>query len=174
MAVVWICAQATRDGGSGLPASYFTIRFRESEEQDSLVSQRAWSLPQRRGPEWPSWFLDRARTLNFGRDTLDPAFMKSEGFERNHTRRCLKYKVLGVARLTHRGMLTWEEGAQWDKEGCLWRDLYHDPLDAVLAKVVDVAVLADPVSIDRRHGVEGVQRMRTRPHDTYRANFVRS
>ena len=99
---------------------------------------------------WPEWLHEQAQ----GSDVdLTPVPREV------HKAGAAGYRIIGLARLSSRGVIL-HRGALTnpDREGRLLLDVYRDPLDSLLLKVVDSVALLEPINVEFRQR-QGRQRL---------------
>ena len=76
------------------------------------------------------------------------AQLEREGVDLNPRNGASTVRLLGLARLTHRGA-TLDQGAltMWPREGQVLRNEWDNPADGVLLKVSEVAELQEPIIV---------------------------
>ena len=112
---------------------------------DAINKVRADLVPcasrRQKGGCWPDWLHEQAQEA--GHDL--------SAVVNGHRSGDVRYYIVGLARLTSRG-LTLHRGplTSPDREGRLLLDVYRDPLDSVLLKVVDSVDLVEPIPVKLR------------------------
>ena len=89
--------------------------------------------------QWPGWLLTSAASGGVQLPSCSHTMGKQE------------VQLIGLARVTLRGMKM-DQGplTTWDQEGTFLRQLYRQPLDGCLVKVIDAVLFETPVPITRR------------------------
>ena len=98
--------------------------------------------------EWPQWFKDNLSDADV--DLPISGRIVAAG-----------YKIYGVAKISARGALlhSGESLFKPSREGKLLMDMFHQPADAALFKIVDAASLMQPIEITRRRTASVRQRL---------------
>ena len=108
-----------------------SLDFVPLQQSDQIVRRRARIKLSE--SEWPPWFANAVSEADV------PQVAGS------------RFKIYGVARLTARGALL-QSGSLFNpgREGKLLMDMFLQPADAALFKIVDAVSLRDPIEIARR------------------------
>ena len=135
--VVWIatCTHSLRANVDVVPWGDFDAIDKVRVDLVPCASRR-----QQRGC-WPDWLHERAQDA--GHDLSAVADIHRGGH--------VRYSIVGLARLTSRGLILHRGPlTNPDREGRLLLDMYRDPLDSVLLKVVDSVDLVEPIPVKLR------------------------
>ena len=132
-AVVWIVTST-----GGLRADMGIVPWTDLDAIDKVrVDLVPCASPRQKRGCWPDWLHQAAQDADF--DLASSWDRKAE------------YRIIGLARLSsrclvlHRGPLT-----NPYREGRLLLDIYRDPLDSFLLKVVDSVELVEPIAVKLR------------------------
>ena len=85
--------------------------------------------------QWPPWLLARMKDIDVEMPTR-PKTSKPD------------LRIIGIAQLTPRGIETHQGPlTNWDAEGKLLLQMHHNPLDSCKVKVLDAAMLREPIYV---------------------------
>ena len=142
-----------------------TCKFVPWDRQDDVTSARAELLPPKRPGEiqWPDWL----------RQACDSAEVGLPHVTKGKKVNAATFEVVGQERSTQRAMQRHQGPlTNPDREGRLLLDVYADPMDSALVKVIDSAKLKTPIVItnrqphERRTRLEQKQRTATTTNST--------
>ena len=129
--------------------SYSAKPFHEAHADDDLFESKCDLQP-----DWenlPPWFEGQMERLNLRRPDAHAMFNLDDPVR-------AQYHIVGLMRVTHRGS-TWNEGplTSWSSEGKMLMDVYKQPIDGGILKVVGALELSEPFLVKDREKVEQVQ-----------------
>ena len=132
-AVVWIVTST-----GGLRADMGIVPWTDLDAIDKVrVDLVPCASPRQKRGCWPDWLHQAAQDADF--DLTSSWHRKAE------------YRIIGLARLSSRGLMLHRGPlTNPDREGRLLLDIYRDPLDSFLLKVVDSVELVEPIAIKLR------------------------